>query len=408
MTEVLRLTEHRPQRGVPLTTAQAALLTMSKLVTVAPEPEGGWCVTADREMVGAMRLSSTQTSIDLTITPKLPVRRLFFLLGHARKGVDWHRHTTNVQKQQELVPAIAHAFARMCERALNQGVLQGYSTVEESATVLRGRLRTADQIRHRFGRPLPAEIRYDDHTVDIPENRLLLAATRKLLRERDLAPTTRALLRRILVRLDGVSPLVYGQSLPAWRPNRLNSRLQSPLRLAELVLRSGSYEFKEGPGLRVDGLVLRMWQVFEEFVTRALTDALRPLGGRCLTQDRRFHLDHAKSAKLRPDFVYEPPGSHSPSGVVDVKYKQVRGTRGNMGDLYQMLAYCTRLGLPEGHLVYAAGPGTATTRHHLHGEPGVTIHQHTLNLDAEPEALLSQIDTIADAIHPGQDQSPCS
>ncbi|MFE1099037.1 McrC family protein [Nocardiopsis alba] len=395
MSEVLRLTEHRPQRGVPLTTAQAALLTMSKLVTVAPEPGGGWCVTADREMVGAIRLSSAQTSIDLTITPKLPVRRLFFLLGHARKGVDWHWHTTSVQEQQGLVPAIAHTFARMCERALSLGVLQGYSTIEESATVLRGRLRTTDQIRHRFGRPLPAEIRYDDHTVDIPENRLLLAATRKLLRERDLAPTTRALLRRILVRLDGVSPLVYGQSLPAWRPNRLNSRLQSPLRLAELVLRSGSYEFKESPGLRVDGLVLRMWQVFEEFVTRALTDALRPLGGRCLTQDRRFHLDHAKSAELRPDFVYEPPGSHSPSGVVDVKYKQVRGTRGNMGDLYQMLAYCTRLGLPEGHLVYAAGPGTATTRHHLHGEPGITIHQHTLNLDAEPEALLAQVDTIA-------------
>ncbi|MFC9939846.1 McrC family protein [Nocardiopsis alba] len=381
-----------------LTTAQAALLTMSKLVTVAPEPGGGWCVTADREMVGAVRLSTSGTSIDLTIAPKLPVRRLFFLLGHSQKDVDWHRHTTNVQKQQELVPAIAHAFARMCERALNQGVLQGYSTVEESATVLRGRLRTADQIRHRFGRPLPIEIRYDDHTVDIPENRLLLAAARKLLRERDLAPATRALLRRILVRLNRVSPLASGQILPVWRPSRLNTRFQSPLRLAELVLRSGSYEFKESPGLRVDGLVLRMWQVFEDFVTRALADALRPMGGRCLTQDRRFYLDHAKSAKLRPDFVYEPPGSHSPSGVVDVKYKQVRGTRGNMGDLYQMLAYCTRLGLPEGHLVYAAGPGTATTRHHLHGEPGVTIHQHTLNLDAEPKALLAQVDTIAEAM----------
>ncbi|PWV54850.1 McrC family protein [Nocardiopsis sp. L17-MgMaSL7] len=398
MTGVLRLTEHRPQRGVPLTTAQAALLTLSKLVTVAPEPGGGWCVTADREMVGSTRLSSAQTSINLVITPKLPVRRLFFLLGHAQKGVDWHRHATNVQEHQELVPAIAHAFARMCERALNQGVLQGYSTVEESAMVLRGRLRTADQIRHRFGRPLPAEIRYDDHTVDIPENRLLLTAARKLLREQDLAPATRALLRRILLRLDGVSSLDSSQILPLWRPSRLNTRLQSSLRLAEIVLRSGSYEFEENPGLHADGLVLRMWQVFEDFVTRALTDALRPMGGRCLTQDRRFHLDHAKSAQLRPDFVYEPPGAHSPGGVVDVKYKQVRGTRGNTGDLYQMLAYCTRLNLPEGHLVYAAGPGTATTRHHLHGGPGVTIHQHALHLDTEPGSLLAQIDTIAAAV----------
>ncbi|SHJ17182.1 5-methylcytosine-specific restriction enzyme subunit McrC [Nocardiopsis flavescens] len=398
MTVALRLTEHRPRRGVRLTAAQAALLTASRLVTVTPEPEGHWCVSADREMVGSVRLTSRGEVIDLVITPKLPVRRLFFLLGYAQGGMRWHQEAVDVHENDDLLPVVAHAFARMCERALGQGVLQGYRTVEESAPVLRGRLRTTDQARRRFGQPLPAEIRYDDHTTDIAENRILLTATRKLLRTPGTRAGTRALLRRVLIRLEGVEHLPPGQELPVWRPSRLNTRFQGPLRLAELVLRSGSYEFAEDRALRAEGLVLRMWQVFEDFVTHALADALRARGGRCLLQDRRFHLDHAHTAQLRPDLVYEPPDAAGPTGVVDVKYKRARGQGGHTGDLYQMLAYCTRLGLAEGHLVYAAGPGTTAQQHRLHGSPGVTVHQHVLDLDTDPETLLSQIDTIAEAV----------
>jgi 5-methylcytosine-specific restriction enzyme subunit McrC len=398
MTAVLRLTEHRPRRGVRLSVPQAALIAASGLVTVAPESDGLWRVNADREMVGAVRLSTAGESIELVITPKIPVRRLFFLLGYAQGGMHWQREAVDVQRHDDLVPAVAHAFARMCERALGQGVLMGYRTVEESAPVVRGRLRTAEQIRRRYGGLLPAEISYDDHTADIAENRILLAAARRLMRVPGTAPGTRALLRRVVVRLDGVSALPPGRKLPVWQPSRLNTRIQSPLRLAELVLNSHSYEFGTDHSLRADGLVLRMWQVFEDFVTRALSEALGTRGGRCLLQDRRFHLDHAETAQLRPDLVYEPPGAGSPAAVVDAKYKRSREAGSHTGDLYQMLAYCTRLGLREGHLVYAAGSGITGGRHHLHGNPGVTVHQHVLDLDSELEALLAQVSAIAEAV----------
>lgn len=402
MSDMLRLTEHRPRSGIALTSAQAALIAASGLATVVPEPDGRWRVNADREMVGSVRLSARGVSVDLVITPKLPVRRLFFLIGYAQAGTKWHREQVRVQEQDDLLPAVAHTFARMCERALGQGVLMGYRTVEESAPVLRGRLRAADQTRRRFGMLLPAEVRYDDHTADITENRILLTAAHKLLRAPGTAPATRALLRRVLTRLNGVSPLPPGRELPVWQPSRLNSRLQNPLRLAELVLMSGSYEFGENQTLRADGLVVRMWQVFEDFVTRALSDSLRARDCRCLLQDRRFHLDHAETAQLRPDLVCEAPGVGGPTGVVDAKYKQVKGSGGHTGDLYQMLAYCTRLNLAEGHLVYAAGPEVKAGRHRLHGDPGVTVHQHILDLDTEPEALLAQMDAIAEAVRTGQ------
>lgn len=54
-----------------------------------------------------------------------------------------------------------------------QGLLQGYRVTEESSTVLRGRLREADQMRRRFGLAIPMEVRFDDYSADIAENQLL-------------------------------------------------------------------------------------------------------------------------------------------------------------------------------------------------------------------------------------------
>ena len=76
---------------------------------------------------------------------------------------------------------MAHALARQTERALSRGLLQGYRTVDESSSVLRGRLRETDQLRRHHGRPLPLEVRHDDFTVDVAENRILLAALTRML-----------------------------------------------------------------------------------------------------------------------------------------------------------------------------------------------------------------------------------
>src|SRR5439155_20388855 len=85
-------------------------------------------------------------------------------------------------------------------------LLQGYRTVEETALVLRGRLREADQFRARPGIPLPVEIRHDDYTVDIPENQLLLAATLTLLRASGLPATTTRGLRQLRAAPAKVTP----------------------------------------------------------------------------------------------------------------------------------------------------------------------------------------------------------
>jgi 5-methylcytosine-specific restriction enzyme subunit McrC len=82
----------------------------------------------------------------------------------------------------------------------------------------------------------------------------------------------------------------------------------------------------------------------------------------------------------------------APAAVADAKYKAESPSGYPNADLYQMLAYCTALGLPRGHLIYAKGAGDAVR--HVVREAGVEILGHALGLDCQPEILLSQVNGL--------------
>ncbi|MEK8143849.1 hypothetical protein NKH18_23745 [Streptomyces sp. M10(2022)] len=95
---------------------------------------------------------------------------------------------------------------------------------------------------------------------------------------------------------------------------------------------------------------------------------------------------------MRPDLVWY--GNHGlPQAVADAKYKAEKPEGFPDADLYQMLAYCTALGLSDGHLVYARGYEPGTTHRVRHA--GIRIHQHALALEQSPDELLASIASIA-------------
>jgi 5-methylcytosine-specific restriction enzyme subunit McrC len=358
----------------------------------APGDPRRWQVRA-KSRVGAVRVGGLQ----LTITPKLPVRRLFFLLGYALDpSSHWGRGEGNVLvgDHDDLLPAVALAFERQAEHAVGRGLLQGYRHTNDALPVVRGRIREADQIRRRYGLPAPVEVSFDEFTLDIPENRLLLAAVERLLRLQGVPRDVRGRLLRLRVRLEGVSPLRRGAPLPSWTPSRLNRRYAPALRLAELILNEASIE-QRGTDTAVSGFLLDLAKVFEDFVSVALRQALRQYGGRCRFQ-AHHHLDEAEAVLLKPDLVwYDDAGQ--PIGVADAKYKAEKDREGfPSSDLYQMLAYCTSLGLSSGHLVYAKGRSPRGS--HQVRRTGVVITQHALELDRDPVDLLAGMKEIAECM----------
>ncbi|MFJ9647459.1 McrC family protein [Streptomyces sp. NPDC101206] len=394
MTASVSLVEHAPACSFRLPDAVGRALLDSKILEQAvPDPyeQGMWRLRAGSK-VGAVAITVPGGErITVRIAPKVPVARLLFLLGYSRDPHGWRDGTVDLADHSELLPAFAHAVERQTERALRQGLLQGYRATEESALVVRGRIREGDQARRRFGLPLPVEVAYDEFTTDIAENRILRTAVDRLLRLPGVPRTVRRRLSHHRVRLADVTPVVRGREIPAWRPTRLNGRYHQALRLAQVVLDGSSGEHLPG-GLRMDGFLFDMNTVYEDFVCVALQEALRVHGGRSVLQTQDLYMDERAAVRLRPDFVWYGD-SGAPHIVADAKYKaRVRQGYPNE-DLYQMLAYCTALRLPEGHLVYAKGSAPHTDHRVRHA--GVILHQHALDLDQGPNAVLADMRTLA-------------
>jgi 5-methylcytosine-specific restriction enzyme subunit McrC len=373
-----------------LTPEQGRSLAGSGVVTAAPSlySPGVWQI-GPAGKVGAARVGG----IEINIKPKVPIARLLFLVGYALHAAAWRPETVPVAEAADLIPVVAQALWRQTERAIGQGLLPGYILIEKSSQVLRGRLRESEQLRRHHGLPLPLEIQYDEFTIDIPENRILRTACERMLAVPLVDAESQRMLRRLLRDFTDVTPLHRGEQIPGWQATRLNARYHAALRLAELVLRATSVEHESGT-VAVNGFLLDMPRLFEDFVTVALREALvSAYGGRVDDQDRN-HFDEAGQVRLRPDIVWKIRGSAV--AVIDAKYKAEKPAGYPNADLYQLLAYCTVLGLRSGHLVYAKGNEEPVR--HVVRRSGIEIFCHAVDLDQEPDTLIGQMRDLAQTI----------
>lgn len=384
----LILREGDPPRLVELRRDVADALAGAGVVQVKLTDRPGWWEVAAGTQVGVVAVGGLQVVIE----PKIGINRLVFLMGYARRPDFWRDDRVRLDDDADLPEALADAFVRLANRALEQGLLKGYLTVDETLAVLRGRVREADQLRRRWGRSIPLEVRYDEFTVDIAENQVLLAAVEQLLRTPRVGARHRAGLQRLRMQLGDVSAPPRGGRRPLWQASRLNAKYVPALEIAELILDGRSFEQRVGD-LVVSGYLFNMATIFEDFVTVALQEALKPFGGRSRLQ-YASHLDEAEAVPIRPDFVWLEQGL--PRIVVDAKYKAEKPSGFPQADLYQLFAYCTVLGLPVGHLVYAKGNEDA--REHVVRNCGVAIIAHTLDLEEQPEGLLESVRALAEGM----------
>jgi 5-methylcytosine-specific restriction enzyme subunit McrC len=125
----------------------------------SPYRHGTWLI-ASLNQVGAARIGD----IEISVEPKVSISRLLFLVGYASHGVTWLSDTVPLDQAEDLIPVVAQALWRQTERAIRQGLLPGYTVVEESSPFLRGRLRESEQLHRHHGLPLPLEIRHDEFT----------------------------------------------------------------------------------------------------------------------------------------------------------------------------------------------------------------------------------------------------
>jgi 5-methylcytosine-specific restriction enzyme subunit McrC len=370
---------------VDLPAGVAHAVAAGGLVRVELErPPDEWRLIADSRVGVAMG-----ENWEIRVVPRLAIPKLIFLLGYASDPNGWRELTARMAHEDELFRAVASGFATHAWRAIETGVLRGYLSTDESATVIRGRIRIGDQLARRPGVLLPVEIRYDDYTTDIPENRLLAAASTLLLRLPHLPELTRAQLRRVRATLGQVGAPRSHEAPPV---TRLNRRYAAALKLAALILKRLSISTDRGRIVST-AFVFDMNKVFEDFLAVALTEGLRPYGGRTQLQLTGHYLDAERRLPVRPDITWRK--ARTIAAVIDAKYKPITDGAFPNADAYQMLAYCQAFRLNDGTLVYAKGEA----REQIHTLPtGIKLRVAAIDVEREPAELLSQVDNLAASI----------
>ena len=391
----LDLREFEPSEPIRLSLgARRALRGCLPWLSIAPAPdsENAYVLTPGT-IIGAVEIEG----LSVSIRPKLGIGRVLFLASYAMGAFRLRdRNPFDFRDEDTLVEALVPGFVSAARRAFARGLFHGYRTETETLHVVRGRIRISEQIRRRFGVPLPIEVRYDEFTEDILMNRLVKAAAARLGLMRIRSQQSRADLGWVDATLENVAAVEFApNALPEVSFNRLNEHYREVVALALLILCYSTIETERG-ATRAAGFLMDMNRVFQDFVTQAIREALG-LSDRVFRSDggiRGVTLDEGHSVQLKPDLSWwDGPDC---TFVGDAKYKRAVYERVPNADLYQLLAYATALDLPGGLLVYAQGEADDVAHQIRH--VGKRLEITTLDLSGTIASVRDGVEKLAEKV----------
>jgi 5-methylcytosine-specific restriction enzyme subunit McrC len=287
-------------------------------------------------------------------------------------------------REQDVAPLLAQRsnwfelltrlLAMDLHRLMKRGVEHAYVTVEETASVMRGRWQLERQLTRRPHVHHIFDVAYDEFSPDTPLNQIFrFVVERLLLHTQD--PGNRRLLRDLREWLAPVTcrGIITEADLDRIHFTRLNERFRPAFNLARLFVESQAFQLSAGQH-QTYAFVFDMNRLFEEFVYRFIVrhrGRILPQGWRNVrireqAKGETFYLaqrlpNRDRVFRLYPDILFSRSSSGRPVLVLDTKYKRLAATGGRVGiaegDMYQMLAYAARLDSPRTLLIYPHSAG---------------------------------------------------
>lgn len=342
-TRTIEVAEHQ-QAEASLTDHQARQLQAAAGARLTLTPSGRGYLLRASSHIGSISIPGVMVHV----VPKIPVDNVLHLLTWSTHRIGFD-HTDATHATHNLTAAVAAWYARLLERALILGIDRAYIEEADRLVALRGRVDWPAQA-NAVGLPTPITCRFDEWSIDTRTNRIVAAAALTLLRNPVVTPESGFQLRRLLKLLPGVSTLRADDlTNPAPLISRLNQHYDTTVHLARLILREAG-PAHGGGGTAISTFLVDMNAVFEDFVFTSLRARLRATWN--VTRQQVVPLGAQGRVPGEPDLLFHDR-SGKPVLVADSKYKLTNDGRGRSSDYYQLLAYCTALGLPRGVLIYA-------------------------------------------------------
>ena len=346
---IVPLTERRTRPvHLPREEANFLLAHARHLIDVVPAFERGVYRLTPRGFVGFIDGPTAR----YTIGPKIPWPNLCLILGLADEAAG-----VTTEPEGGLLAVLATAFAERLQAVCRAGLVPGYGERSTVSPFLRGKLRTADQIRDAAGRAFPDRFHIDEPVFDLhtPWNRVPKATASALLRRDDLPE---ALRRRVEA---AALPLAVVPDEPATDED-FAAALAEPRVAGYRLLLDGCRLILAGLscadplGVGSGAFLVDLGRAFENYLATGLEREFAPWPEWSVVAQPKYPVGQSE---LRPDVLLRK--DDQPHAVLDAKWKTAKPAP-DADDLHQVLAYASLTGAPRVALVY---PGKADDRAHF-------------------------------------------
>lgn len=308
---------------------------------------------------------------------------LLYMLSMTRKIVGEDRDLATIGTQKmPLLEQLIILFAARALSELKRGIDHTYVTQEENLRCLKGKLLVA---QHAVKNALHRErlyCRYDEFISDTPINRILKAASRRLLFISKVSSAQKKL-REITFLLDEVTDLeVAEHHFADIHYNRNTERFQPLINFSLLVLKGMSPAWSQGKEPTFS-LLFPMEELFEEFIARYIHRHADYFGfsrdlihaqaaGRREWLLRKEH-DSSGKFRLKPDLIIDEHYG-KPRLILDTKWKHLLSDAEDskngvsQADIYQLYAYAHRYECQDNILLFPYVAGVSPKSYRIQGK----------------------------------------
>lgn len=288
----------------------------------------------------------------LSLRPKCPIHNLFRMLEYAYDlGSFTESGHFRCDSIHEFFDRLAALLIGQVSHRILRGLYRTYISYQEPLALVRGRILFASAL----GRPgdVRLECEYEEQTVDVPENQILLWTLHQIGRSGLCSEETRRRVHQTCRAFSGAVTLrpFTGIDCQGWTYNRLNEDYRPLHALCRFFLDQLGPTFQSGSRSMVPFLI-DMNRLFERFVANWLRSHLPSHMG--LETQEKLTLDSTGRMNAYIDLVLYDKTTGQARCVLDTKYKLPEHIAN--ADIYQVGYYAEAKRCREGVLIYPQNP----------------------------------------------------
>lgn len=279
-----------------------------------------------RNRIGSIRIDG----LTLLIQPKIPFDHFAYITKNAVGNPACLNHSVDLSTHQTFQELIARWFLNSVEELVPDRLLRDYYQHQGYLSSVRGAIDPLLTSQKFITGQLEVFCRFEEFEIDIPANRIIREALRRISQLSYLPKEIRSSARAKFLSIDPISEYSTSDLKVVADRRMLMEGYEPALTLAKDLLSNQGRSIEDGK---------KHSNIFLQYTPLIVEEGLRSilkydLRGRVNIKKEGINVDPLKPAQ--PDLIFELDGCRD---VGDIKYKNVSGWEEIRGDLYQSVFF---------------------------------------------------------------------